>query len=100
MATYLELRNLFDDGELKNRTITATVIAAQTLAAGTPTAGEIAWVALVLSNPKSAGVQAFYAVLAANKNATVGQIQSASDASLQANVDAIVPILVSALAGV
>lgn len=100
MADYTELRNLFDDNELRNRVVTATVIAAHTLAIGTPSAADSAWASAVFSRPEAIGKQALYAVLAANKDATVPNIQNATDAQIQTNVDAIVPVLVAALAGV
>lgn len=99
MALYTELRGLFANDELLNRTEVAVVIAAQNLAEGaTPTDDEKIWVAQVLGNPKAEARKVLMFVLAANNGATVAQIQGANDAALQTNVNTIVPILVDALA--
>lgn len=100
MATYSELRALFNDSDLMEKVEVATVIAANTLIAGTPTTAEKAWAATVFSSPKAEAQKAVMSVLAANSDATVATIQAATDASIQTNVDTIVPILVDALAGV
>ena len=100
MATYLELRNQFSNDDLRNKVTAAVVIAAYNLTLATPTANENAWISSVLSTPEVEGRKAFKAVLAANKSATVNQIESATDAAIQTHVDAIVATLVKALAGV
>ena len=100
MATYLELRDVFSDSDLIRKLETAVVIAAHGLSAGTPTTAEKAWIASVLANPKTVAAQATLFVLAANSGATVAQILGATDAAIQTNVDAVVPILVDASAGV
>ena len=100
MATYTEIRNLFNDSDVKNRVVVAVAVSAQTLAAGTPTAADNAWISSVLSSPQTEGSKAFIAVLAANKAATVAQIQGATDVELQTKVDEIVPTLIAAMAGV
>ena len=100
MATYQELRALSSDSDLIEKVQTACVVAAHGLSSGTPTTAEKAWIASVLSNPVSVAQQAVMFVLAANKDATVAQIQGATDASIQTNVDTVVPILVDAQAGV
>jgi hypothetical protein len=100
MASYLEIRNLFNDADLKNKVVTATLVAASNLADGTPTTLDKTWIASVFNNPQGEGAKAHMAVLAANKGATVAQIRGASDSAIQAQVDNIVPLLVSAMAGV
>ena len=99
MATYVELRNLFSDDTLENRVTTATVIAAQALLDGTPTANDRAWALSVLEDPDGWGIKIFKSVLAANKNASVATIQGASDATIQSAVDAVVPQIVLAYSG-
>lgn len=99
MATYLELRNLFNDGDLKNKVITATVVAAKELLGGTPTANDRAWASSVLANPKGESSKALMTVLAENKALDVSAIQGATDAGIQAQVDSVVPQLVLAMAG-
>lgn len=98
MATYTELRDLFSDDALRNRVTTATVIAAQGLLAGSPapTTAESVWASKVLSGPDGEGARMFMAVLAANSGQTVANIQGATDAQIQTNVDAVVPQIVAA----
>ena len=99
MATYLELRMLMNDSDLPNKVDVATVIAANDLLSGTPTADDRAWASAVFASPRSEGQKALMAVIATNKDATIAVIQGASDAVIQTNVDAVVPSLVSAKAG-
>jgi len=96
MATYIELRNLFDDDTLKNRMDAAIVIAAKALLDGTPTTADQKWAAAVAANPRAEGKKAYMFVIADNKDNTVSQIKSASDIVLQTAVDAVVPSLVVA----
>ena len=96
MATYTELRNLFANDEMKNKLDVAVVIAANDLLAGTPTAAEQSWAAMVFDNPRTEGEKAYRAVLATNKNADTATILAASDTAIQAQVDAVVPSLVIA----
>lgn len=102
MATYQELRVLFNDSNLLEKVEVAVVIAANTLVAdpATPDAPDKAWAAQVFSNPKAEAQKAVMAVLAENSGATVSAIQTATDASIQTNVDGVVSTLVDALAGV
>ncbi len=58
MATYTELRSLFNDSDLLERVDTAIVKAANTIAQGTPTAAENTWIVSVLSNPRAAAEKA------------------------------------------
>ena len=100
MATYIELRQLMNDGELPNKVSTAVIVYAQNRLANTPTLAEQKWAATVFSNPDSEGRKVLMGVLAANKGATVAQIQGATDAAIQTQVDVIAPSMVAALAGV
>jgi len=100
MATYIELRTLFNDGDLVNRTAVAIVITVNALLEGTPTANDKAYANVVLSDPQGEAKKVLMTVLAANKGVDVSTIQGASDATLQTKVDAIVPHLIDALAGV
>lgn len=99
MATYQELRILFNDSDLLEKVETAVVIAANDLVAGTPTAADNSWIGAVFSNPNSEAKKALMAVLASNSDSTVAAIQGATDVSIQTNVDTIVPTLVAALSG-
>lgn len=100
MATYQELRGLFSDSDLNEKVEVAVIIAANNLIGGTPTTAQKAWAATAFSSPKSEASKALMAVLAENSGATVAQIQSATDASVQTNVNNVVSTLVDALAGV
>lgn len=100
MATYLELRSLFSDGDLRNRVAMAMIISINTILEGTPTANDKAYAAVVTNRPGEEAKKLLMFLLAANKSATIANIQSSSDASIQTNVDAIVPVLIDALAGV
>jgi len=100
MATYIELRKLFKDSDLSNKVITATIVFAQELISGTPTANDKAWAASVFSNPDSEGKKILMGVLAINKAASVEDIQGASDAAIQTAVNTIAPTMVSAFGGV
>lgn len=100
MATLQELRALFDDSDLMEKTESAIVIAAQQLLVGTPTAADKAWAAEVLSNPGGEARKAWRYVLAANEGLSSSAIQGASDSAIQTQVGNAVPHLVDALAGV
>lgn len=99
MATYLELRGLFNDGDLVNRVAVAAVISVNTILGGTPTAADNAYAALLYSAPQAEARKILMGVLAANNGSSVATIQSASDATIQTNVDATVLTLIAALAG-
>lgn len=96
MATYAELRALFADTAILEKVEVATIIAANNLLGGTPTAADEIWAAAVFSAPRAEGTKAMMAVLAENNTATVAQIQNASDATVQTQVNAVVPHLVAA----
>lgn len=99
MATYLEIRGLFNDADLLNRVTTATIVYAHNAITGATTAQK-KWIALALQNPTSEAKKILMGVLAANKDSTVEQIQGASDELIQDKVDLIAPLLIDALAGV
>jgi len=97
MATYSDIRSiLFSDDDLKNRIDVATMIAANNLLSGSPTANDQKWAASVLNNPRGEGQKAFRSVLAANNALDIATIQGSSDAALQTAVDAVVPSLIIA----
>lgn len=91
MATYAELFDLRTDSALKNRVIAAVIIAAETvmneLDAVPNHANRLIWAKGVFANPGTESDRMFMAVLAANSDASVAQIQGASDAAIQTNVD-------------
>lgn len=91
MATYNELYGLNSDSELRNRVTMACIVAAETVMAEEDTtpnhANRLVWAALVFASPAMEAKRMFMAVLAANKDADVAAIQSATDAQIQAAVD-------------
>lgn len=100
MATYIELRGLFNDDVLVNKVTVATIISVDAILNGTPTINDRAYAAKVYGNPREEAEKVLMSVLAANASLTVSQISSATDAAIQTKVDLIVPILIDALAGV
>jgi hypothetical protein len=99
MASYAEIRNLFNDSDLLNKVTTATIIYAHS-AIASATANQKKWIAQALQSPTSEAKKILMGVLAANKDLEVSAIQGATDAVIQAQVDLIAPILIDALAGV
>lgn len=91
MATYAELFDLRNDSALKNRVSAAVIIAAETVMNELDTvpnhANRLIWAKGVFANPGTESDRMFMAVLAANSDASVAQIQGASDAAIQTNVD-------------
>ena len=96
MATYSEIRDLFNDDTLRNRVEVAIIISANGLA---DNASNNAWVADAYSSPRGEAEKALMAVLASNNGLTVEQITGATDAALQTAVDSAVATLVKAKAG-
>ena len=99
MASYQDIRTLFSDSDLFEKIEVATVIAANGLLSGTPTVAQKAWAAAVFSSPGVEAKKALMAVLATYSNLTVEQIQTALDPAIQTGVDAVVGVLVDAMAG-
>lgn len=97
MATYTEIRDLFNDSVLLNRVEVAVIISANNLA---DDANNNSWVAKAYSSTVSEAKKALMAVLATHNGLTVAQIQGATDAALQSAVDIAVSTLVKAQAGV
>jgi len=100
MATYIELRALFNNDVLLNKVSIALLVAVDGLITGTPTAADKAYAASVYANPQAEAEKILMSVLAANKDIALATIQSATDSAIQTKVDIVVPILVDALAGV
>lgn len=97
MATYPELFGLQSSGDLRNRVAVAIIVAADAIrsesGATTNHANRLVWAEQAFSDPVAKSEQVLWAVLAANKDATVSNIENATDAALQANVDAVVDVL-------
>ena len=96
MATYLELRGLYQNDDLRSRLEVAITVAAHALVTGTPTVQDSAWASRALANPRAEAEKALRFVLADNRAATTTQILAANDATLQAKVALVVPALVAA----
>lgn len=96
MATYTELYGLRNDSALRNRVMVACIVAGEAIMAedvGTPNhANRLTWAASVFASPVAEANRMFMAVLAANKDATVEQVQGASDEAIQTHVDAHVDL--------
>lgn len=96
MASYPELYGLKNDSALRNRVMVACIIAGEGImdeSGTTPNhANRLLWAASVFANPATEANRMFMAVLAANKDYTVAQIQGATDAAIQTNVDAHVDL--------
>lgn len=108
MATYLELRTIFTDSDLMEKLEVAVIIAAQTILAGDDdtdppwdqTAGahdiRVKWAAAAIKSTSTVATAMLKAVLAANNTLTVAQIQGASDAAIQSNVEAVIDSIANA----
>lgn len=96
MATYLELRQLFAEGRLKNRIEVACIVAAETIrtedVGTTNHANRLLWAKRAFTNPNSIRDMMLKALLAVNKDATVANIQAVTDAALQTQVEAAVDL--------
>ncbi len=93
MATYVELRQLFGDGDLKNRVEVAVIVAAETIRdEASPTASRLAWAKAAFENPSSKREPMLRRLLAANREQDVATIQGVSDSTLQSRVDEAVDV--------
>ena len=96
MATYTELRGLFNSSDLKNRASVACIVAAETIRGEdggvTNHANRLLWAKQAFGNPNTAADKMLMALLAANKSAEVAAIEGVSDADLQTKVDAAVDL--------
>ena len=100
MATYTELRGMYDNGDLAARIEVAITIKAQSFLDGTPTAEQRKWARQVFESPGSEANRMLKYLLAKNKGLTAEQIVGVSDASLSAQIDGVASQFVSAFAGV
>lgn len=94
MATLAELKEQFANVELRNKVTAATVIAAQALLEGTPSAEEKAFAKNVFQNTGTMGSIVTMSILATNADATIDQINNATDTVIQNQVNAVIPHLV------
>lgn len=96
MATYAELSNVAKtgDGVLRSRVQFACIVAAHAIASesdATPNhVNRLKWAKAVMADPELEAKRMLWFALAANKAATLAQIDAATDASIQTIVDAAV----------
>ena len=94
MATYLEIRQLYADQDLLNRTSVAVARAANAIGESTSESdARKFWACRALGNPDAEGSKALLAALAQSSTKEVSAIQSAPDSALQAVVDGVVDLL-------
>ena len=100
MADYIDIRSIW--GDVSNDGLSAKVDVAIVVAATaklidvTSTTAEHKWAGAILGNPKGESRKALMAVIAANKDATITQMQGALQEDVQAKVDELVDGLVLA----
>ena len=93
MATYIELSQLMEQTDLLRKVGVAARVAAEAIRVnGAATAAQKAWAREALENNANVSRKLLGSVLIQNKNATVAQIESASDSTIQTAVDAAVPL--------
>lgn len=99
MATYLEIKALFNNSDLMDRVQVAAIIAASDFLAGTPTASQKVWAAAVFDAPKAESRKLLMAILADKKNLSVAEIVGLTDIKIKNRVAAVAQYLVDAMAG-
>ena len=97
MATYVDLSGIKADSrwnDLQQKVRFACVKKASVIIdSATPTASAVAWATECLGNPVAKSEQIENYVIAANSGATLTAIFGATDAAIQANVNAAVDVL-------
>lgn len=97
MATYTELRQLFNNDDLRNRVSTACLVYAYGLLSGTPTDAQKAFAEKVFNDPDAIGRKIMMGVLAASKDTSKAGIEGVSDSAIQTRVDALLPNFVGVI---
>ena len=96
MATYLELRQLFGNGDLLNQIEVACIVAAYMISNEDPGTSNhtnrLVWAASVFQSTRPVAEKMLMAILAANKDSSVAAIEGASPALLQTTVDATIDL--------
>jgi len=91
MATYLDLFNVHSNDDLRNRIAIACIVAADAIRTEAPTtvnhANRMLWAKRVFEDPNSVASSMLWALLAANKGASIANIENASDNAIQSNVN-------------
>ena len=96
MATLQELRTLFTNSDMMEKTESAVIIGANALLSGTPTTDQQSWAAAAFANPNQEAKKAWMSVLASNSGLAIATILAATDTAIQTNVDDAIPTLVVA----
>ncbi len=99
MASYNEIAQIIDDGELLSKIKVAVCISAVSLVedADNVTANDRKFAKSVFYDPTSEAKKAMRFILAKSNGYSVEQITSADDATIQTAVDSVVPALVLAM---
>jgi len=96
MATYMEIKELYNHSDLQDKVEVACIVAAETIrtedTGTTNHANRMVWAKSAFDNPTQTRNGMLMALLAANNELTVAQITGASDATIQAKVDAAVDV--------
>lgn len=96
MATYIELNSLFTNDDLRTKVGVACIIAAEAIRVedvGTSNhANRLVWAKRAFASPNAVRDEMLKALLAANAESTVSTITDATDAAIQAKVDAAVDV--------
>ena len=100
MATLTELSDLFDNPDLIKKISAALCISVKALLDGTPTTADRQYAAKVFAAPNAEAHRILKDVLAVNEAQTVDDIINATDAQIQNSVDAAVPFMRDADAGI
>jgi len=96
MATYSELHDLMNDSELLDKVEFAVIDSALSISNEATTVpnhpNRLSWAKATVSNPRAVAKTMLPFVLAVNKSATVSAIKTATDVSIQSNVDGKIDI--------
>lgn len=96
MATYMELRQLFTSGDLRNKVEVACIVAAETIrtedAGTTNHANRLLWAKAAMNNTTGIRDAMLKALLATNKDSVVAAITGVSDSAMQTLVDDFVDL--------
>ena len=96
MATYIEIRGLFGNSELRLLAEVACIVSAETIRLEDPStdnhANRLLWAKAAFRNPRQIRDQMLMALLASNKDATVANILAVTDEAMQTLVDAAVDV--------
>jgi hypothetical protein len=96
MATYAEILTASENPAITSKIRVACIVAAETIrteaASVANHANRLLWAKAVFNNPQAEANRMIWAVLAQNRAATLAVIIAASDATVQAAVDAAVDV--------